>query len=88
MNILLILKAAREAAEIILPILGWLGKRRAQKKAKKVTAALSSVILGVEQFSMVNKNCSGMDVKTYIQSRAQADGSEKDLNPIVKKLTK
>lgn len=88
MHILAILKGIKEVAEIVVPILGWLKKKKVQKRARKIEAALSSVIQGVEQFATVNKNLAGVNVKTYIQSRAQADDTEKYLNPIVKSLTR
>lgn len=44
------LAIAKELAEIVIPILGWWGKTKAQKKLIKTEEVLSAVITGVEKY--------------------------------------
>ena len=87
MPIIAVLKGIQTIAEIVIPVLGWLKKRKAQRRAARIENVTASVIKAVEHFAEVNKGLNGPDVKTYIQNRAMSDKTEPELNTLVKKYT-
>ena len=87
MGILEICLAISTIAGTISTIAGLFGKKKAQKRAKQVEAVAASVIKGVEQFSKTYSIRDGVPVKDIIHNKANTDGTEPDLNTLVKKYT-
>lgn len=96
MGILKALAIAKEIVEIVIPIFGWLKKRKMQKKLIKTEKTLETVISGVEIYS-TQKGTTADKVKETVKAVINreavkgtfADGGivEEYLNKKVKSLT-
>ena len=89
MNWLKILKTVVELIPVIGNILAILGKKKAEKKAKKVEEVAKTVISGVEKYAEIKKSIGhATDIKTVIKNIAVSSGVENKLNELVKRYTK
>lgn len=80
-----ILTAAVLVTSLVGNVLSIFGKRKAEKKARRVESALGAVIKGVEEYSEVTRDSK---VKDVIERFSVSNGIEDVLNPLVKKFTR
>jgi 16S rRNA U1498 N3-methylase RsmE len=88
MTFLIAVQAVSAGIGILGGIFGLLGKRKAQKKAKKIEQVARSIISGVEQFSRMNHNLiETQSLKPVIQAIAYKNEVENELHDLVKNTT-
>lgn len=87
------LRIAKEVAEIVIPLLGWLGKKKAEKTVQKTEEVIETVIEGVERYKTVeeahklNPALPKPDVKETIKEFALSfPGVEGRLKKMVKRV--
>jgi hypothetical protein len=88
MTFLIAIQAVSAGIGILGGIFGLLGKRKAQKKAKKIEQVAKAIITGVEQYARVcEEGIENKVIKQTIQAIAYKNEVENELHDLVKNTT-
>lgn len=80
------LRVLKTIVEIVVPVLGWLGKKKAQKKAARIEKVAETVIKGVEAYSKTEGTTTDK-IKAVIKSEAVNAKVDAYLKELVLKYT-